>query len=94
LDKKVHAEVIGPNPPCSGCTAVLRNAEKAASKLKAEGFEVEVKKLDIMAEDTISKYAKYSVLMSPVLALNGTVKVMGRIPNATEVERLIRDAAE
>ena len=54
LNKKVHVEVIGPNPPCPRCTAVLKNAEKAASKLKAEGFEVEVKKLDIMAEDTIS----------------------------------------
>ena len=91
MDKKVRVEVIGPNPPCARCTAALRNAEKAASKLKAEGFEVDVKKVDIMAKDTISKYG---VLMSPVLALNGTVKVMGRIPNATEAEKLIRDAAK
>lgn len=91
MDKEVYIEVFGPDPPCARCHAVWKNVEKAASTLKQEGVEVMMKRLDIMSKDAISKYG---VLMSPALALNGTVKTMGRIPDASEVERLIREAAK
>jgi len=91
LDKKVHAEVFGPIPPCARCHAVWKNVEKAASTLKQEGIEVTMKRLDIISKDAISKYG---VLMSPALALNGTVKTMGRVPSAKEVESLIREVAK
>lgn len=91
LDMKVYIEVFGPDPPCARCHAVWKNVEKAASTLKQEGVEVMMKRLDIMSKDAISKYG---VLMSPALAVNGTVKTMGRIPDAREVERLIREAAK
>lgn len=91
MGKKVKVEVIGPNPSCPRCTAVYRNAEKAASTLKAEGIDTELGKLDIMSKDVISKYG---VLMSPALAVDGKVRTMGRIPNALEIEKLLREAAK
>jgi len=91
MEKKVNVEVIGPHPPCPRCTTVLKNTEKAASLLKSDGIEVTVKKLDIASKDVVSKYG---VLMSPALALNGTVKVMGRIPDVKEVERLVKEVSK
>jgi len=91
MEKKVNVDVIGPHPPCPRCTTVLKNAEKAASMLKSENIEVTIKKLDIASKDVVSKYG---VLMSPAFALNGTVKVMGRIPDVKEVERLIREVVK
>lgn len=89
-NKKVQAEVFGPDPPCQRCTAVAKSVERAASTLKPEGIDVTVKKLNIMSKDVVSKYG---VLISPALALNGTVRVMGRVPSAEEIERLIRETA-
>jgi len=84
--KNVKVEVIGVNPPCSRCKKTEENAGKAASKLSEEGIEVEVAKLDITAKETISKYG---VLMSPALAINGVVKVMGKVPDVGVIERLL-----
>lgn len=85
MDLKV--EVIGVNPPCPRCRQTEENAKKAAERLKAEGFEVEVIKLDITAKETISKYG---VLMSPALAVNGVVKIMGKVPDVGVIERILR----
>jgi hypothetical protein len=88
--KKVYIEVIGPNPPCAWCTALWKNAERAASALKSEQIDVILKKVNIMSREVISKYG---AVMSPGLALNGTLKVMGRVPDAKEIEGLIRQMA-
>ncbi len=53
--KKVIAEVIGPNPPCYRCIAVKKNVEAVAKKLRTEGIEVEVKRLDIMSREVLRK---------------------------------------
>jgi hypothetical protein len=87
LSKKVDVAVIGPDPPCQRCNAVRKNAESAAAAVKSEGIETTMTHLDVMSKDVISKYG---VLTPPALALNGTVKVMGRIPNVKEIEDLLR----
>jgi len=89
--KKVIAEVIGPNPPCYRCTAVKENVEAVAKKLRAEGIEVEVKRMDIISKEVIRKYG---LLLSPVLAVNGVVKTMGWIPDKRDVETILREAAK
>lgn len=91
MDKEISVEVMGPGPACPRCTRVLKNAEKAASTLRPQGIGASVTKLDIASKDVISKYG---VLASPALALNGTVRVMGRIPDMKEIERLIKEASE
>lgn len=91
MEKKVNVEIMGPEPACPRCTKVLKNAEKAASTLRSQGIEASVTKLNIMSKDVISKYG---VLTSPALALNGTVRIMGRIPDPKEIERLILEASK
>ena len=91
MGKRIDVEVIGVNPPCKRCAATWKNVEKAASTLQAEGVEVEMKKLDVASKDVVSRYGP---ILPPAVALNGTVKTMGRIPEVKEVERLLREAAK
>lgn len=90
MGREIVVEVVGVDPPCERCTATWKNVEKAAAILRSEGQEVLMKKLDIRSRDVISRYG---ALMSPAIALNGTIKVMGRVPDPTEVEKLLRQTS-
>ncbi len=85
--KKVAVEVIGVSPPCARCKKTEENVRKAVSKLSREGYNVEITKLSITAKETL---LKYGVLMSPAIAVNGTVKIMGKVPDVGVIERLLR----
>ena len=89
--KEVKVEVIGIDPPCIRCQAAQKNIEKAAEKLKAERITVHIEKANMMSKDVIGKYG---VLIPPAIAINGTVKIMGRVPSEDEIERLLREAAK
>ena len=65
------------------------NAKKAAEKLKAEGYEIEVTKVNVMSPETMSKYG---IMMTPGVAVNGVLKLQGKLPDPGVIERLIRDA--
>lgn len=84
--KEVKVEVIGPEPPCMRCQAAKKAVEKAAEKLKHSGINVKIEKVNIMSKEIVKKYG---VLVSPAIAVNDTVKIMGRVPNPDEVERLL-----
>jgi len=83
----LKVEVIGVSPPCHRCKKTEENAKKAVKKLNEEGFKVEINKLDITAKETISKYG---LVMSPAIAVNGVVKIMGKVPDVGVIERLLR----
>ena len=85
----IKVEVMGVNPPCPRCKKTEENARKAATRLTEVGVKVEVSKLDISAKETISKYG---VLLSPAIAVNGVVKIMGKVPDIGVIERLLREA--
>jgi glutaredoxin len=89
--KEVKVEVIGPEPPCMRCQAAKKAVEKAAEKLKGSGITVKIEKANIMSKEVVGKYG---VLVSPAIAINGTVKIMGRIPSESEVEKLLTEAAK
>lgn len=89
--KEVTVEVIGVDPPCKRCQATYKSVEEAASTLKAKDFDVKILKLNVQSKGTISKYG---VLVPPALAINNIAKVMGRVPDKKEVERLILATVE
>jgi len=91
MGRTVNVEVMGVNPPCARCDATWRNAEAAALALRSEGVEVKMNKLDIMSRNVI---LRYGALVSPAVALNGKVKIMGRVPDPNEIARLLREAAK
>jgi len=88
--KEVKVEVIGVEPPCMRCQSARKAVEKAAEKLRAEGINVKIEKANVMSKEVIGKYG---VLVSPAIAVNGTVKIMGRVPSEDEIESLLREAA-
>jgi len=79
------------NPPCARCDATWKNVEKAIDAVKSEGIEAAAKKLDVVSKDVIQRYG---ALVSPALSLNGTVKIMGRVPDPNEIATLLREAAK
>lgn len=89
--KEVKVEVIGTDPPCMRCQAAKKAVEKAAEKLKTAGVKVVIEKVNVMSKETVQKYG---VLVSPAIAINNTVKIMGRVPSPEEVEKLLLEAAK
>lgn len=89
--EEVKVEVIGLEPACMRCQAAKKAVEKATEKLKQTGITVKIEKVNIISKEIIRKYG---VLISPAIAVNGVVKVMGRVPKEDEIGRLIKEAAE
>jgi hypothetical protein len=87
--KEVKVEVIGPEPACIRCQTAKKVVEKAAEKLEQLGITVKVEKANIISKEVVRKYG---VLVSPAIAINGVVKIMGRVPSEEEIERLMREA--
>ncbi len=89
MDLTVKIEVIGVTPGCINCKRAEENARSVAEKLKSEGIDVTVEKLDIMSPDLIDKYG---LLMSPSMVVNGILRVNGKVPYEGVVERFVREA--
>ena len=83
----VKIEIIGVEPACYRCKETKENAEKAANRLKADGVDVSVEKLDVLAKSTMDRFG---VVRTPVLVVNGVVKIMGKVPDPGVIERIVR----
>ncbi len=66
---------------CPRCEALARNVEEAARQLGLEYELVRVTDVEEMIE--------YDVLMTPALAVDGEVKVVGLVPPIDELKRLL-----
>jgi len=66
---------------CPKCNDLAEKAEKAAKELGIEYELVKVKDInDIMS---------FGVMMTPALAVDGEVKVSGKVPGVEEIKELI-----
>jgi small redox-active disulfide protein 2 len=72
-------EILGPG--CAKCEMLAKHAEEAA---KALGIEYAVIKL----KDP-SAWARYGVMMTPALVVDGQVKLQGRVLSAEKLKELI-----
>jgi small redox-active disulfide protein 2 len=75
-------EILGTG--CPKCDLLEATAKKAADKLGIEYEMVHVK--------DISKIASYGVMMTPALAIDGQVKVVGKVPSEGEITTLLTSA--
>lgn len=75
-------EVLGVHPPCVRCRVTEENARKAASNVAEDGMEVEVVKPNIPSRETVSRFG---ALASPAIAINGVVRIMGKVPDPTSL---------
>lgn len=66
---------------CPKCTKLAENAEAAA---KNAGVACQVEKVT-----DINEITKFGVMMTPALAIDGQVKVVGKVPSADEIKKML-----
>ena len=67
---------------CPKCKKLAENAEAAA---KALSIEYTIEKVT-----DINEIMKFGVMMTPGLAVDGEVKVAGKVPGAEEIKELLK----
>jgi len=71
--------VIGPG--CQKCKLLAEHTEQAVAEL---GMVAEITKVT-----DLKQIMALGVMMTPALAVNGTIKVAGRVPSAEEIKKLL-----
>ena len=66
---------------CPKCKKLFELTDQAA---KSIGVEYEIEKVE-----DIQQIIAFGVMMTPALAVNGEVKVSGKVPTADEIKRMI-----
>ena len=72
-------QVLGPG--CPKCATLAENAKAAVGQL---GIKAEVKKVT-----DINEITSFGVMMTPALAIDGEVKVVGKVPSVEEIKKLL-----
>jgi len=67
---------------CAKCHALAQHAEAAAKDL---GLDYEMEKITDM-----SRYAEFGVALTPALAVDGKVKVVGKVASVDEIKMLLK----
>jgi len=68
----------------AGCPRCRKLAENAQAAVATFGTEYRVEKVTNIAE-----ILKFGVMMTPALAVDGEVKVVGRVPDVEEIRKLL-----
>ena len=55
--------------------------------LRSDGIDITVNKLDVMAKSTMDRFG---VVRTPALVVNGSIKIMGKVPDPGVIERIVR----
>ncbi len=66
---------------CAKCIKLAQNAEEAA---KQAGVDLEIEKVT-----DIKKIMEFGVMMTPGLAIDGEVKVVGKVLSPEEIKKLL-----
>lgn len=66
---------------CPKCTKLTELTEQAAKDL---GIDYEIEKVSEVAE-----IMKFGVMMTPGLAVDGEVKVAGKVPSVEDIKKMI-----
>ena len=75
-----HIEILGGG--CAKCDTLKKETEIAAQNL---GIEVKIEKVDDFA-----KIAKYEVMVTPALVIDGELQFSGKVLKAQELEPYLR----
>ncbi len=66
---------------CPKCATLAKQAEEAAKQL---GVDYEIEKLN-----DIRDIMKMGVMTTPALAVDGNVKIVGKVPSVEEIKKII-----
>jgi len=67
---------------CGKCKKLAENAESAA---REAGIEYEIEKVT-----QINEIMKFGVMVTPALAVDGKVKVAGKVPTVEQIKEMLR----
>ncbi len=68
----------------SGCMKCRQTAEAVRQAVEQAGVSAEIAKVEDVRE-----ILKYKVMMTPAVAVDGTVRIAGRVPSVQEVVAII-----
>ncbi len=66
---------------CPNCVKLTRNAEAAAQEL---GIDYEIEKIT-----NIDDIVNFGVMMTPALAIDGELKISGKVATSDEIKKLL-----
>jgi small redox-active disulfide protein 2 len=69
---------------CAKCEMLARHAEEAA---RALGLDYELEKVS-----NLEDIAKFGIMMTPALAVDGQVRIVGRVPTAEAIKKILAGA--
>jgi len=72
-------QILGPG--CAKCAKLKENADKAVQEM---GIEASVEKIE-----DINVITGFGVMMTPALAIDGEVKIVGKVPPVEEIKNLL-----
>jgi small redox-active disulfide protein 2 len=78
----INLLVIGPG--CAKCKTLAQFTEQAVKEL---GVAAEINKVT-----DLKQIMALGVMMTPALAVNGTIKVVGKVPTIPEIKALLQQA--
>lgn len=67
---------------CAKCAQVKENAETAARDLGVEALVEKVEDIHVITG--------FGVMMTPALAIDGEVQVVGKVPTVAEIKQLLQ----
>ncbi len=76
--------VIGPG--CAKCKTLAQFTEQAVKEL---GVTAEISKVT-----DLNQIMALGVMMTPALAVNGNIKVVGKVPSVAEIKGLLQQAKD
>jgi small redox-active disulfide protein 2 len=67
---------------CQKCEKLVEAAEKAALEI---GLDCEIEKIS-----DINQIMAFGVMLTPALAIDGEVKVVGKVPSVDDIKKLLQ----
>ena len=74
-------QLLGPGPGCARCKTLAQLTEQAVKEL---GITADINKVT-----DLKQIMALGVMMTPALAVNGTLKMAGRVPSLDEIKKLL-----
>lgn len=68
----------------TGCPKCKKLAENAKTAAEALSIEYEIEKIK-----DINEIMKFGVMITPALAVDGQVKIVGKVPSPEDIEKMI-----
>ena len=84
---KIKMEVFSGDPPCSGCTNLLKLADEYQERYKNR---LEVIKL--IGTQAIEKFNEYGLGCTPATVINGLIRIEGICPSYNTLDNALKEA--